>query len=645
VFARFCVVLSFASLLFPAPSTLPNGIRLIDLPAQADRFVLVVGYTSGVRNENRGMSGLAAVVSRYLASSDAARSMALSAFASGGTIEYIDELDRTGMRISVPNWAKPMVVDHVAKYLSDPGEQNLQRLGLARSAASGAASSGTDFLPRIEDEIRLALLGSHPYHHPLQGWKADVDRATVDDIARFIRENYGTDRAFIAMTSAIPEQSLKSIAAVSSRTSVKLAESPFRMGKAERTLRFPSNEAEGSVIFASPVPGVFYRSWYTTLMFDRLVRRLVPGKPTTTLLATVDPYYWRLAIPVPSGQFGDQAEEVLLQEINRMQFARAKPEDLEAARREAKDYLDSGPVREWFASHDIESRREEGIQWVASFTADDMRATARDLIVSNRVVASWSTKPRQVTVQVESLSGSGGASGQLLSPDPLSVLPGPVPVSPFPSHTHETKVHSTPERLSSGIWLASSNRTAVFVSGQGMLNLPDEPSTNDLREFQKYRPERILVLVPADKVDRARTLWGSFKGNNSDSTVVTPQGSVPNIDLPALVILKAALDRKLIESGRWSEATVAIDASRGAALQIEGSPQVRAQVVQWIKELATAPMPEADYQWVREVAIHHLNDVLPDIQALLWQRVPDYILPDLETIAATQVQDVAKLYF
>jgi len=178
-----------------------------------------------------------------------------------------------------------------------------------------------------------------------------------------------------------------------------------------------------------------------------------------------------------------------------------------------------------------------------------------------------------------------------------------------------------------------------------MLNLPDEPSTNDLREFQKYRPERILVLVPADKVDRARTLWGSFKGNNSDSTVVTPQGSVPNIDLPALVILKAALDRKLIESGRWSEATVAIDASRGAALQIEGSPQVRAQVVQWIKELATAPMPEADYQWVREVAIHHLNDVLPDIQALLWQRVPDYILPDLETIAATQVQDVAKLYF
>ena len=55
--------------------------------------------------------------------------------------------------------------------------------------------------------------------------------------------------------------------------------------------------------------------------------------------------------------------------------------------------------------------------------------------------------------------------------------------------------------------------------------------------------------------------------------------------------------------------------------------------------------PDAELAWAREVAIHHLNDVLPDVQSLLWQRVPDYIPQDLQTIAATHVQDVAKLYF
>src|SRR5262249_43343006 len=112
-----------------------------------------------------------------------------------------------------------------------------------------------------------------------------------------------------------------------------------------------------------------------------------------------------------------------------------------------------------------------------------------------------------------------------------------------------------------------------------------------------------------------------------------------------LVILKAVLDRKLIESGWWHDAELRIDAAQGATLHIEAPTEIRNQIMQWIKAVPASPIPEADFKWAREVAIHHLNDVLPDIQMLLWQRVPDYIFADLSTIAATQVQDVAKLYF
>ena len=55
-----------------------------------------------------------------------------------------------------------------------------------------------------------------------------------------------------------------------------------------------------------------------------------------------------------------------MQEINRLQFSRAKPEDLEAARRDATEYLDSAYVRGWFLSHGLEPRRTDGLQWVKS---------------------------------------------------------------------------------------------------------------------------------------------------------------------------------------------------------------------------------------------------------------------------------------
>ena len=32
----------------------------------------------------------------------------------------------------------------------------------------------------------------------------------------------------------------------------------------------------GAVIFASPIPGMYYKEWYSVLLLDRLIRRMVP---------------------------------------------------------------------------------------------------------------------------------------------------------------------------------------------------------------------------------------------------------------------------------------------------------------------------------------------------------------------------------
>ena len=74
----FALISTIFALLF-SPSTLPNGIRLVELPAGADSVEIVAGYTTG------GLTGFAA--------SSAAKSFMLDAYAVGATVDFIEEID------------------------------------------------------------------------------------------------------------------------------------------------------------------------------------------------------------------------------------------------------------------------------------------------------------------------------------------------------------------------------------------------------------------------------------------------------------------------------------------------------------------------------------------------------------------------
>src|SRR5262249_25521639 len=177
----------------------------------------------------------------------------------------------------------------------------------------------------------------------------------------FFDENYGTDRAFVVLTSPLSDDVRRDLSAVIARKSRPLPPSGVHVMDAERTLHFGSDGSTGAVIFAAPVPGVFYRSWYVTLVRDRIVHRVFREKTSTSLPLTVDSFYWRVEVPVASGQLVDSVEDNLTQNIKRLQFALVKPEDPEAAKQEAANYLDSAYVKEWFASEGLEPHRQEGL--------------------------------------------------------------------------------------------------------------------------------------------------------------------------------------------------------------------------------------------------------------------------------------------
>ena len=165
-----------------------------------------------------------------------------------------------------------------------------------------------------------------------------------------------------------------------------------------------------------------------------------------------------------------------------------------------------------------------------------------------------------------------------------------------------------------------------------------------LNQFQAYQADRILVLTPGASMDRTRQLWSSFKGGGNRDAAVA-KGRVSTGDLPALYVLKVLLDRKVIAAGWWREVDLRIDAGFGSDLQIRADEDKRSTILQWIKQIASEKPLDADLTWAREVAVHRFNTVKGDVQALFWERDPQGMMQDLETISAGHVSDVARIYF
>lgn len=192
--------------------------------------------------------------------------------------------------------------------------------------------------------------------------------------------------------------------------------------------------------------------------------------------------------------------------------------------------------------------------------------------------------------------------------------------------------------------LVVSNINGIFVSGAALTRYEREPDAETVKSFQNYRADQILVLAPQESMDRARQLWGSFRGNNSGNAGV-PKGNISTGDLPALLMLKTLLDRKLIEAGWWRDVELKISASDGSTLIIMADADRRTRIIEWIKRWVSERPSDAEMAWAHEVALHRFGTIQADLQALIWEREPQGILQDLQTVSAGHVQDVARVYF
>jgi hypothetical protein len=618
-------------------------MRVYDFTSVANStnsFEVTAGYRMGGLQEIAGARGLNEVVAAFLKSTPSVRAIEIAAYGAGGTVEYFSDPDRTGIRLKIPNWARPMVERSIAEFLSETPEKNPELVERALAEVRSHMLQDSGVRAGVETQFRTALLGSYA--------QSDFSKVSLEAVNEFFTKYYGTNRAFVVTNSA-PLDSLLSVERrISEDPNVKAAEV---QGNAKRG-KLPnvsSDLDEGAVLLGVPTPSIYYRGWYAFLMLDRLIRETVPSKTETEILPSLEPYFYRMEVVVPSGQRSEDVEAALRADLDQLQYVRAGNEQLEAARRSTIEFLNSERIQEWFVSLGVSARRMEGIDWVRTFSADDMRAAARDLVNSNPVVASWSPRVRVLKLQTEFLSDiDSRLAKSSTEPAPERIALSPVKVIPFPPHTDAAFVEKKPERLDSGVSVVESSSYAVFV-GPGSANsltfYPQEPISSLLQtSYGAYRPGRILVMAPPESLQRLKQQWAQFQGNPNDETPLTVAGNIPGPHLPALFVLKTLLDRRLIEAGMWNDAQLEIRASQGSTLTINASEADRTRVLAWIADISSRSIPDEELEWAREATVHHIQDFLPDLQSLTWEWIPDATIFDFHLIPAALIKDAARMY-
>lgn len=189
--------------------TLPNGLRVL---VHTDRKAPVVGvtvyYRVGSKNEPKGKTGFAHLFehlmfggSENVPDFDEPLVSAGSTATNGSTW-----FDRTNYVETVPTGALDLALfmeaDRMGHLL---GAVTQAKLDAQRAVVQNEKRQGDNQPFGLVQYAQIAALfpGDHPYGHSTIGSMADLDRASLEDVKSWFRDNYGPNNAILALAGDI----------------------------------------------------------------------------------------------------------------------------------------------------------------------------------------------------------------------------------------------------------------------------------------------------------------------------------------------------------------------------------------------------------------------------------------------------------
>ena len=191
---------------------LDNGLQVILQPTRAAPVASFwLWYRVGSRNEVPGLTGLSHWVEHMLFKGtetyprgelDKAVSRA------GGMFNGMTWQDWTVYFETFPaeriELALQVESDRMANALFDPAETESERTVIL----SEREGSENNYFYRLQEEVQAAAYVSHPYRHPVIGWKNDLHTITRDDLYCHYRTFYTPNNAVAVVTGDFEPQAM-----------------------------------------------------------------------------------------------------------------------------------------------------------------------------------------------------------------------------------------------------------------------------------------------------------------------------------------------------------------------------------------------------------------------------------------------------
>jgi len=349
---KITILLLFAAFLWLIPSNssgqafknatetrLSNGLKVILLENHKSPMITFqVWYRAGSRNERVGKTGLAHLLEHMMfkgtpkvSGEEFSRTISdnggeENAFTSHDFAAYFETLssDRIGISLTLES-------DRMANLVLRQSDFQTERLVVIEERRMRTDDNPQTFLL---EQLDAAAYQSQPYHWPVIGWTADIERITLEDVQNFYSSYYNPSNAFIVVvgdfkTDVLVPEIEKAFGGIPGGTATPrtVIEDPPQSG--ERRIEVERPAQIGSLIVGYHVPNLHDPDSYvlevirailsegkSSRFYEKLVRKGLALEATVDYSpVSQDPGLFYLMASVLPDKSMDEVEKTLYEEL------------------------------------------------------------------------------------------------------------------------------------------------------------------------------------------------------------------------------------------------------------------------------------------------------------------------------------------
>ena len=343
-------------LLRPLQAELSNGLRVRLLPEPSvDTLAYQTFFRVGSRNERPGLTGISHLF-EHLMFNGAARygpkEFDRLVESRGGRSNAYTSWDVTAYHEEAPADALDLLLDLEIDRVSSLTITE-QSLASEREVVKEERRQSVDdsVLGVLDEQLQALVFQAHPYHWPIIGWPADLDRIGLADCRDFFARHYAPNNATLVLCGRFdPDEALRKIEATygplprGAPVPVPPSEEPEQKGERRARVLHPVQAPEVGIALRAPAAreaaSADLDALQAVLGFGDgsvLVRSLVHEQRIATEV-DVD-YAWRLDggafvvwMELPPGGKPEKAESALWRELDRLCAKGPEPRRLERAK-------------------------------------------------------------------------------------------------------------------------------------------------------------------------------------------------------------------------------------------------------------------------------------------------------------------------